>query len=125
MTYAFYIFKSSLRLVFNIHILIRKHLSFLLTEPDIIINLTADDITTSSVLLNWTEPNGQSSRYLVEYENNNVTTETNSIEINHLTPGAPYTFRVFAVAADHVTEGRASQISLYTSKTSDWMFNLN
>uniref|UniRef100_A0A9J8BVR4 Fibronectin type-III domain-containing protein n=1 Tax=Cyprinus carpio carpio TaxID=630221 RepID=A0A9J8BVR4_CYPCA len=77
-------------------------------------NLTAHYITTSSVLLNWTEPNGQSSRYLVEYENNNVTTETNSIEINHLTPGAPYTFRVFAVAADHVTEGRASQISLYT-----------
>ncbi|XP_042571860.1 receptor-type tyrosine-protein phosphatase eta-like [Cyprinus carpio] len=84
------------------------------TKPDVIMNLTAHYITTSSVLLNWTEPNGQSSRYLVEYENNNVTTETNSIEINHLTPGAPYTFRVFAVAADHVTEGRASQISLYT-----------
>uniref|UniRef100_A0A8C1J9B1 protein-tyrosine-phosphatase n=1 Tax=Cyprinus carpio TaxID=7962 RepID=A0A8C1J9B1_CYPCA len=100
---------------------IPKCLSFLLTEPDVIMNLTANDITTSSVLLNWTKPNGQSSRYHVEYENNNVATENNSFEINDLTPGAHYTFRVFAVAADHVTKGRASQISLYTSKTSDWI----
>ncbi|KTF96035.1 hypothetical protein cypCar_00024369 [Cyprinus carpio] len=86
-------------------------------EPDVIMNLTANDITTSSVLLNWTKPNGQSSRYRVEYENNNVVTENNSFEINDLTPGVHYTFRVFAVAADHVTKGRAraSQISLYTS----------
>uniref|UniRef100_A0A9J8D996 Protein-tyrosine-phosphatase n=1 Tax=Cyprinus carpio carpio TaxID=630221 RepID=A0A9J8D996_CYPCA len=84
------------------------------TKPDVIINLTADDITASSILLNWTKPNGQSSRYRVEYENNNVTTKNTSIKIDHLTHGAHYTFRVFAVAADHVTEGRASQISLYT-----------
>uniref|UniRef100_A0A8C1TVF3 Fibronectin type-III domain-containing protein n=1 Tax=Cyprinus carpio TaxID=7962 RepID=A0A8C1TVF3_CYPCA len=84
------------------------------TKPDIIINLTADDITTSSVLLNWTKPNGQSSRYRVEYENNNVTTKNTSIKIDHLTSGAQYRFRVFVVAADHVTEGRANQISLYT-----------
>ncbi|XP_026095136.1 tenascin-X isoform X2 [Carassius auratus] len=84
------------------------------TKPDIIMNLTADDITASSVLLNWTKPYGQSSCYHVEYENNNVTTENTSIKIDHLTPGAQYTFRVFAVAADHVTEGRANQISLYT-----------
>ncbi|XP_042571863.1 receptor-type tyrosine-protein phosphatase eta-like [Cyprinus carpio] len=43
-----------------------------------------------------------------------LTTENTSIKINDLTPGAKYTFRVFAVTADHVTEGRASQISLYT-----------
>ncbi|XP_016091647.1 receptor-type tyrosine-protein phosphatase eta-like, partial [Sinocyclocheilus grahami] len=84
------------------------------TKPDVIMNITAADITTSSVLLNWTKPNGQSSHYRVEYENNSVTTENTSIEINDLTPGAQYTFRVFAVAADHVTEGRANQISLYT-----------
>ncbi|XP_016413191.1 receptor-type tyrosine-protein phosphatase eta-like isoform X2 [Sinocyclocheilus rhinocerous] len=85
------------------------------TKPDVIMNLTAADITTSSVLLNWTKPNGQSSRYRVEYESNSVTAENTSIEINDLTPGAQYTFRVFAVAADHVTEGRANQISLYTN----------
>ncbi|XP_016432035.1 receptor-type tyrosine-protein phosphatase eta [Sinocyclocheilus rhinocerous] len=84
------------------------------TKPDVIMNLTADDITTSSVLLNWTKPNGQSSRYRVEYEDKNVITENTSIKINDLIPGAQYTFRVFAVAADHVTEGRANQISLYT-----------
>uniref|UniRef100_A0A671QJZ6 protein-tyrosine-phosphatase n=1 Tax=Sinocyclocheilus anshuiensis TaxID=1608454 RepID=A0A671QJZ6_9TELE len=83
-------------------------------KPDVIMNLTAADITTSSVLLNWTKPNGQCSCYRVEYENNNVTAENTSIKINHLIPGAQYTFRVFAVAADHVTEGRANQISLYT-----------
>ncbi|XP_016085759.1 receptor-type tyrosine-protein phosphatase eta-like [Sinocyclocheilus grahami] len=77
-------------------------------------HLTADDITTSSVFLNWTKPNGQSSRYRVEYEDKNVMTENTSININDLIPGAQYTFRVFAVAADHVTEGRANQISLYT-----------
>ncbi len=88
-------------------------------------NLTAVDITTSSVLLNWTEPNGQSSRYRVEYDDKNVIAENTSIMLNDLIPGVQYTFRVFAVAADHVTEGRANQISLYTSKSSDWMFNLN
>ncbi len=98
---------------------------FSLAEPDIIMNLTAVDITTSSVLLNWTEPNGQSSRYRVEYDDKNVIAENTSIMLNDLIPGAQYTFRVFAVAADHVTEGRANQISLNTSKSSDWMINLN
>ncbi len=88
-------------------------------------NLTAVDITTSSVLLNWTKPYGQSSCYLIEYDDKNVTAENPFIKINDLTPGAQYTFRVFAVAADHVTEGRANQISLYTSKSSDWMFIQN
>jgi len=95
---------------------------FSLTEPDLIKNLTAVDITTSSVLLNWTKPNGQSSHYRVEYEDKNVIAENTFIKINNLIPGAQYTFRVFAVAADHVTEGRANQISLNTSKSSDWIF---
>ncbi|KAK9952588.1 hypothetical protein ABG768_018417, partial [Culter alburnus] len=84
------------------------------TKPDVIMNLTADDITTSSVSLNWTKPNGQGSRYRVEYEDKNVTTENTSIKINYLISGAQYTFKVFAVSADHVTEGRSNQISLYT-----------
>ncbi|XP_059402129.1 receptor-type tyrosine-protein phosphatase eta [Carassius carassius] len=84
------------------------------TKPDVILNLTADDITTSSVFLNWIKPNGQSSHYRVEYEDKNVSAENTSININDLIPGAQYTFKVFAVAADNVTEGRANQISLYT-----------
>ncbi|XP_050956066.1 receptor-type tyrosine-protein phosphatase eta-like [Labeo rohita] len=84
------------------------------TRPDVIINLKADDITASSVLLNWTKPNGQSSHYRVEYEDKNVIIVNTSIIINDLIPGTQNTFKVFAVAADHVTEGRSSQISLYT-----------
>uniref|UniRef100_A0A9J8B9Q8 Fibronectin type-III domain-containing protein n=1 Tax=Cyprinus carpio carpio TaxID=630221 RepID=A0A9J8B9Q8_CYPCA len=84
------------------------------SKPDVIMNLTADDITTSSVLLNWIKPNGQSSHYRVEYEDKNVIAENTSIKINDLIPGAQYTFRVFAVAADNETKGRANQISLYT-----------
>ncbi|XP_051978701.1 receptor-type tyrosine-protein phosphatase eta-like [Xyrauchen texanus] len=88
------------------------------TKPDVIMNLTVDNITTSSVSLNWTKPNGQSSHYRVEYENINVTinetTEKTFITINNLIPGSQYTFKVFTVAADNVTEGRSDQISCYT-----------
>ncbi|XP_043083336.1 receptor-type tyrosine-protein phosphatase eta-like isoform X20 [Puntigrus tetrazona] len=85
------------------------------TKPDVIMNLTAVNITTSSVLLNWSKPNGQSSHFRIEYEDKNVTVEDTSIKINGLIPGAQYTFKGIAVAADHVTEGRANQISLYTN----------
>ncbi|XP_068073554.2 receptor-type tyrosine-protein phosphatase eta-like isoform X2 [Danio rerio] len=83
------------------------------TKPGVIMNLKADNITTSSVLLSWTKPNGQSSYYKIEYGNNNVTTENTSMEIHFLVPGAKYTFKVFAVAADRVTEGDSNQISLF------------
>ncbi|XP_051548122.1 receptor-type tyrosine-protein phosphatase eta-like [Myxocyprinus asiaticus] len=97
------------------------------TKPDVILNLSVDNITTSSVTLNWTKPNGQSSHYRVEYENNNVTinetTEKTFITINNLIPGSQYTFKVFTVTADNVTEGTSDQISLYTRP--DVIRNLN
>ncbi|XP_056307248.1 receptor-type tyrosine-protein phosphatase eta-like [Danio aesculapii] len=88
------------------------------TKPDVIMNLKADNITTSSVLLSWTKPNGQSSCYNIEYGNNYVTTENTSMEIHFLVPGAQYTFKVFAVAADQVTEGESNQISLFAKPDS-------
>uniref|UniRef100_A0A669R137 Receptor-type tyrosine-protein phosphatase eta n=1 Tax=Phasianus colchicus TaxID=9054 RepID=A0A669R137_PHACC len=45
---------------------------------------------------------------------NNETSNTTETEITGLTPGTPYTFTVFAVAADGETEGEGASISLYT-----------
>ncbi|XP_072525551.1 receptor-type tyrosine-protein phosphatase eta-like [Salminus brasiliensis] len=88
------------------------------TKPDVIKNLTVINVTTSSVTLNWSEPCGKSSYYRVQYDNFSTpltrTTEKTMISITNLTPGVQYTFRVFAVAADNITEGRSGYISTYT-----------
>ena len=64
---------------------------------------------------------GKISHYVIKYENFNTTvsetTEITMININNLTPGVQYTFKVFAVAADNRTEGNYSCVSAYTSKT--------
>ncbi|XP_060743149.1 fibronectin-like [Tachysurus vachellii] len=90
------------------------------TKPDTVSNLTAFNVTTTSILLQWTEAMGEISHYVIKYENFNTTvnetTEITSININNLTPGVQYTFKVFAVAADNKTKGNNSCVSLYTSK---------
>ena len=98
-----------------------KSFSFALTEPDIVQNLTVVNVTTSSVLLNWINPVGESSYYRVQYNSwnktLNQTTQNTMINITDLTPGVQYMFRVFAVAADKSTEGSYGYISTYTMKT--------
>ncbi|XP_036431705.1 receptor-type tyrosine-protein phosphatase beta-like isoform X2 [Colossoma macropomum] len=88
------------------------------TKPDIVQNLTVVNVTTSSVLLNWFKPVGESSYYRVQYDNFNKTlnqtTQNTTINITDLIPGAQYMFRVFAVAADNSTEGNYGYISTYT-----------
>ncbi|XP_060743347.1 receptor-type tyrosine-protein phosphatase eta-like [Tachysurus vachellii] len=88
------------------------------TKPDTVSNLTAVNVTTTSILLQWTEAMGEISHYVIKYENFNTTvnetTEITSININNLTPGVQYTFKVFAVAADNRTEGNYSCVSAYT-----------
>ncbi|KAI5626890.1 receptor-type tyrosine-protein phosphatase eta-like, partial [Silurus asotus] len=88
------------------------------TKPDIVNNLTAVNVTTSSILLYWIKAMGEISYYVVQYDNfsTNIstTTELTSINITNLTPGVQYTFKVFAVVADNKTEGNSSYISAYT-----------
>ncbi|XP_053093060.1 receptor-type tyrosine-protein phosphatase eta [Pangasianodon hypophthalmus] len=88
------------------------------TKPDTVSNLTVVNVTTSSILLNWTEAMGKISHYVIQYENFstpiNETTDRTMIDITNLTPGVQYMFKVFAVAADDKTEGNYICISAYT-----------
>ncbi|KAL6474122.1 hypothetical protein MHYP_G00176830 [Metynnis hypsauchen] len=88
------------------------------TKPDIVQNLTVTGVTTSSILLNWIKPVGESSYYRVQYDSLNMTlnqtSQNTTINISDLTPGVQYMFRVFAVAADNSTEGSYGYISTYT-----------
>eukprot|EP00063_Salmo_salar_P005253 XP_013980088.1 PREDICTED: receptor-type tyrosine-protein phosphatase eta-like isoform X1 [Salmo salar] len=81
------------------------------TKPAIIRNPTVSEITTSSMSLSWTEPEGNSSFYRVEWTDGsktmNRTTHETAFNINELTAGVWYTFRVTAVAGDNMTEGVA------------------
>ncbi len=85
-------------------------------------NLTANNITTSSVFLIWTEPFGNRSFFKINWSgdkldlNRNATETTNtSYNITGLTAGVNYTFCITAVAADKSTEGETVCISNYTS----------
>ncbi|KAJ8406506.1 hypothetical protein AAFF_G00300800 [Aldrovandia affinis] len=88
------------------------------TRPDVIGTLTATQITTSSVSLGWTEPQGQTSFYRVEWNNSTVSvtksTNVTSVDITDLTAGARYTFSVVAIAEDRKTEGDPVNETLYT-----------
>ncbi|XP_041651491.1 receptor-type tyrosine-protein phosphatase beta isoform X4 [Cheilinus undulatus] len=88
------------------------------TKPALVDNLHAVDITTSSVCLNWTKPEGENSFYRVQWENGDMNqtktvTET-SINITGLTAGVQYDISVTAVAGDNQTEGQSSTVSIYT-----------
>ncbi|XP_078139133.1 receptor-type tyrosine-protein phosphatase eta [Centroberyx gerrardi] len=88
------------------------------SNPEVVRNLTATEITTSSVSLSWTEPEGNSSFYRVEWtdgrDNGSHSVNKTYINITQLTAGVQYTFTVIAVAGDKETVGVASNISLYT-----------
>ena len=94
--------------------------SLALTEPAVIKTLSVSDITTSSVSLSWTEPEGKSSFYRIEWsggnETMNDTTKLTVFNITKLTAGVKYTFKVIAVAGDNITEGENRYKSLFTSK---------
>ncbi|XP_042268585.1 receptor-type tyrosine-protein phosphatase eta isoform X4 [Thunnus maccoyii] len=90
----------------------------LYTKPEVVRNLSATEITTSSMTLKWTEPEGSSSFYRVQWTDGNAmrndsVTET-YINISELTAGVQYNFTVTAVAGDNKTVGQAKTISLYT-----------
>ncbi|XP_062276922.1 receptor-type tyrosine-protein phosphatase eta [Scomber scombrus] len=88
------------------------------TKPDVVRNLTVSEITTSSLSLTWTKPEGKSSSYKVQWTGGEINvlanmTETSKIFIN-LTAGVQYTITVTAVADDGHTEGQSATVSQYT-----------
>ena len=91
-------------------------------EPSKVVDVKAEYVGVTSVNLSWmvNDTASNSYRYRIEVRNgpsiNNETSNNTETEITGLTPGTPYTFTVFAVAADGETEGEGTSISLYTSK---------
>ncbi|XP_034542618.1 tenascin-X-like isoform X4 [Notolabrus celidotus] len=88
------------------------------TKPEVVRNLTVIDVTTSSMSLTWTEPEGESSIYRVHWNNGGINetvnvTETH-INITNLTAGVQYEITVTAVADDGITEGQSTTVSQYT-----------
>ncbi|XP_031688971.1 receptor-type tyrosine-protein phosphatase beta isoform X5 [Oncorhynchus kisutch] len=88
------------------------------TMPEVIMNLTASEITTSSVFLSWTEPFGNRSFFRVEWTdgktNGSQNTPETSFNVTALTPGVQYLFTVTAVAGDNTTVGQSKTVSKYT-----------
>ncbi|XP_077036024.1 receptor-type tyrosine-protein phosphatase eta isoform X5 [Agelaius phoeniceus] len=95
----------------------------LYTRPSRVLDLKAESIGVNSVTLKWAVNDSAADTYTyrIEVVNGtndtpvkNVTSKGNKAEITGLIPGTPYNFTVFAVAADHETEGEGSPIDLYT-----------
>ncbi|KAF7702231.1 hypothetical protein HF521_001514 [Silurus meridionalis] len=89
------------------------------TKPDVVTNLTVSNKTTSSVSLNWNEPNGNRSYFTVQWTGGSVNNSSNTSDtyytVTGLTAGVKYTFTVTAVAADNQTTGAPTQISAFTT----------
>ncbi|XP_063757417.1 receptor-type tyrosine-protein phosphatase eta isoform X5 [Eleginops maclovinus] len=88
------------------------------TKPEVVRNLNATAITTSSIFVMWIKPEGNSSCYRVQWINggepeNDTVTET-QITISNLTAGVQYDINVTAVANDDLTEGQSTTVSQYT-----------
>ncbi|KAF4081223.1 hypothetical protein AMELA_G00158940 [Ameiurus melas] len=83
------------------------------TKPDIVRSLRINEVTTTSVFLDWVGPLGESSFFRVRWTNSSTTPAT-AFNITDLTPGTNYTFTVSAVAADNKTEGSLVGLSTCT-----------
>ncbi|NXL78156.1 PTPRJ phosphatase, partial [Leptocoma aspasia] len=95
----------------------------LYTRPSPVLDLEAESIGVTSVTLKWVVNDSASGSYtyrieVVNYTNDaavkNLTSNETKAEITELIPGTLYNLTVFAVAADHETEGEGVSIDLYT-----------
>ncbi|OCT57637.1 hypothetical protein XELAEV_18003280mg, partial [Xenopus laevis] len=87
------------------------------TNPGEVVNLTVSNITTSSVLLNWLSPLGNTSSFLIQILQNTtfeLKVAANSAEILGLQSGNLYTFLVCALVGEANIQGNSSEISAYT-----------
>ncbi|KAM4554445.1 receptor-type tyrosine-protein phosphatase eta-like, partial [Fundulus diaphanus] len=90
------------------------------SKPEVVRNLSVTEVTTVSISLNWTKPEGNSSFYKVQWTDGNMTWNSNETEpfinITNLIPGGNYEIKVTAVSGDNLTEGARVSVSRYTSK---------
>ncbi|XP_078113681.1 receptor-type tyrosine-protein phosphatase eta-like isoform X1 [Sander vitreus] len=88
------------------------------TKPEVVRNLTVTVVTTSSIFLTWTKPEGNSSSYRVKWTSGNVngsdSVNQTQKNITNLTAGVQYNITVTAVADDGSTEGEKANVSQYT-----------
>uniref|UniRef100_A0A3Q3E9L6 Fibronectin type-III domain-containing protein n=1 Tax=Labrus bergylta TaxID=56723 RepID=A0A3Q3E9L6_9LABR len=84
-------------------------------------NLTVTELTTSSMHVTWSKPEGGSSFYRVQWaegENSKVNTTINTFfTINDLTPGFQYSITVVAVAVNLSNKGEEISESTFTRKS--------
>ncbi|TNN59827.1 hypothetical protein EYF80_030012 [Liparis tanakae] len=86
-------------------------------KPPAVMNLTATNITASSLSVGWSEPEGNISLYRVRWNDGGFNETTGaSLTITGLTPGVNNSISVSAVAGDPLTEGETATLSVYTSK---------
>ncbi|PIO14532.1 hypothetical protein AB205_0076100, partial [Aquarana catesbeiana] len=79
-------------------------------------NLKIENVSTTSIALSWSKPNGKFSSYFIQIlqkPNFTKNVTTTSVIIESLTPGNYYTFLVFLVTANNVA-GQSNLISAYT-----------
>ncbi|XP_064570901.1 receptor-type tyrosine-protein phosphatase eta [Zonotrichia leucophrys gambelii] len=95
----------------------------LYTRPSRVLDLEAESINVTSVTLKWVVNDSAAGTYTYRIEvvngtndthGHNVTSSEPRAEITDLSPGTLYNFTVFAVAADHETEGEGASIDQYT-----------
>ncbi|PIO10250.1 hypothetical protein AB205_0141330, partial [Aquarana catesbeiana] len=87
------------------------------TIPDVVKNLTAENITTTSISLRWDKSDGNVSSYFIQILEdprfNTIATTTYEI-IEGLTPGNYYTFLVSARVGENNVQGKNLLIVEYT-----------
>ncbi|XP_051738882.1 receptor-type tyrosine-protein phosphatase eta isoform X1 [Ctenopharyngodon idella] len=92
------------------------------TKPSAVENLTVVSVTTDSILLNWSKPEGGSEFYSVEYRKQNESytqlkktkcKDSKECNVTGLSPGFEYNFTVKAVVNENI-EGESSSVSDYT-----------
>uniref|UniRef100_A0A8C5TSU3 Receptor-type tyrosine-protein phosphatase eta n=1 Tax=Malurus cyaneus samueli TaxID=2593467 RepID=A0A8C5TSU3_9PASS len=90
------------------------------TEPSPVLDLKAEYVGVTSVILTWVMNDSASDSYTyrIQFENGtsgkDLTSNDTKAEITELIPGTMYNFTVSAVAADDKTEGEGVSIDLYT-----------
>ncbi|XP_041075215.1 receptor-type tyrosine-protein phosphatase eta [Polyodon spathula] len=102
--------------------------TILFTRPNAVKNLSAGDVSTSNVVLGWSEPDERKDyyRYLLK-----TTTESSSLQmfcnktscsVPNLTPGSSYNFTVFTLTPDNTTSDPQS-LALCTTAESVQVLN--